>query len=186
MASWTSGKHDLTQLMAEFSRASIELYEGDGAAAYHRLDLALRHWLRLPVARMAFVGRRAFSLRGLAALAAYRSGRRDQRLLRSAARDARALRAMRAPWTTAIARLLEAGVAIARGARDRARAPPPHRNADFLASSMTVYAAVARRRLGELQGGADGARLVAEADALLVAQDIRVTERFARLFAPEC
>lgn len=50
---------------------------------------------------------------------------------------------------------------------------------------MTVHAAVARRRLGELAGGTEGSRRIAEVDALLVAQDIRAPERFARLYLPE-
>jgi hypothetical protein len=50
---------------------------------------------------------------------------------------------------------------------------------------MTLYAAVARRRLGELAGGAEGARMVTEADALLAAQGVGAPERFARLYMPE-
>jgi hypothetical protein len=47
------------------------------------------------------------------------SGERDRRLLRSALCDAGCLRAMRVPWTCALARVLDAGAALATGTRAR-------------------------------------------------------------------
>jgi hypothetical protein len=49
---------------------------------------------------------------------------------------------------------------------------------------LTLHAAVARRRLGGARWG-EGARVVAEVDALLAAQDLRAPERYARLYLPE-
>ena len=59
MARWPGGEHDFPQLLAQFSRASIELYEGDGAAAYRRLVSIQRQWLHTRAARKAFTGRPA-------------------------------------------------------------------------------------------------------------------------------
>jgi len=50
---------------------------------------------------------------------------------------------------------------------------------------MYLYATLARRRLGELAGDAEGGRMIAEADAWLIAQGVRSPERLARLFVPE-
>jgi hypothetical protein len=43
---------------------------------------------------------------------------------------------------------------------------------------------VTRRRLGELVGGPEGAREIAEADAWMASQGVRAPERLARLFLP--
>ena len=56
---------------------------------------------------------------------------------------------------------------------------------ELSAAGMSLHATLARGRLGELAGGAEGARAIAEADAWLAAQGVRAPERFARLFMPE-
>jgi hypothetical protein len=49
---------------------------------------------------------------------------------------------------------------------------------------MGLHAAAARRRRGELIGGADGEALVREADAWMRGQDVRDPGRMAALIAP--
>jgi hypothetical protein len=88
-------------------------------------------------------------------------------------------------WTRALARILDAGVALATGARAEARAHLERADTELEAADMGLYATMARRRLGELAGGDEGARAVAEADAWLVARGVRAPERLARLFMPE-
>ena len=58
-------------------------------------------------------------------------------------------------------------------------------HADLSAAGMNLYAVLARRRVGELIGGPDGARAVAETDAWLAAQDVRAPARLARVYMPE-
>src|SRR6185436_21035520 len=112
MARWSSDESDVRTMAAQLSHAEIELYEGDGAAAYRRIERGWRRWLAAPFARMGFVRARMLSLHGAAALAAARSGGLDRRLIRGAARDARGLRAIRRPWADALAQILDAGVAL--------------------------------------------------------------------------
>ena len=50
---------------------------------------------------------------------------------------------------------------------------------------MNLHATLARRRVGELASGAEGARIIAEADAWLAAQEVRAPERLARMYVPE-
>ena len=50
---------------------------------------------------------------------------------------------------------------------------------------MSLHATRARRRVGELDGGDEGARAIAEADAWLLAQGVQAPERLVRLFMPE-
>jgi hypothetical protein len=49
---------------------------------------------------------------------------------------------------------------------------------------MRLFATVARRRLGELLGGADGGRMVDEANAWMREQTIRNPDRLAYALAP--
>ncbi|MCA9680072.1 MAG: hypothetical protein KC464_33885, partial [Myxococcales bacterium] len=50
-------------------------------------------------------------------------------------------------------------------------------------TGMPVLAALARRRAGEILGGAEGARRTDEADAVLKAHGVAAPARFARVFA---
>jgi eukaryotic-like serine/threonine-protein kinase len=89
------------------------------------------------------------------------------------------------PWTCALARILDAGVALATGAREQARELFERAHAELSAADMNLHATLARRRVGELAGGAEGARILAEADAWLAAQEVRAPERPARMYVPE-
>jgi hypothetical protein len=170
--------------IGQAAHAEIDLYEGDGVVAYRRIDEDWRRRMALPVLRLSFIRARNLSLHGLAALAACRSGKLDRRLVLAAARDARGLRALCMPWTDALARILEVGVALVTGAHSEARAQLERAHAELAAAGMLLYATLARRRLGELDGGAEGARMVAEADAWLATQDVRAPARLVRLFMP--
>ncbi|HWO25319.1 MAG TPA: AAA family ATPase [Kofleriaceae bacterium] len=176
---------DVLLFAGQLSHAEIDLYEGNGAVAYRWSEQDWRRMLALPFGRIGFVRARALCLHGLAALAALRAGAREPRLVRAAARDARALCAMRMPWTRALARSLEAGVALATGGRAEARAALERAATELTAAGMSCHATLARRRVGELAGGSEGARMIAEADAWLLAQDVRAPERLARVYMPE-
>ena len=54
----------------------------------------------------------------------------------------------------------------------------------FERADMASHAAVARRRLGAMQGDERGRALVAEADAWMAAQGIRNPARMTRMLAP--
>jgi eukaryotic-like serine/threonine-protein kinase len=188
MAPWTAtaAEGDVpSDLLGRIAHAEIDLYEGNGAAAYRRIDQDWHRSIASPLARLAFIRARMLGLHGVAALAACRSGEPDRRLVRDAVRDARSLRAMRMPWTCALARILDAGVALATGARDEARELFERAHAELSAAGVNLHATLARRRVGELAGGAEGARILAEADAWLAAQEVRAPERLARIYVPE-
>jgi hypothetical protein len=50
---------------------------------------------------------------------------------------------------------------------------------------MSLHATLARRRVGEITGGTEGACAIAQADAWRAGQGVRAPERLARLFMPE-
>jgi hypothetical protein len=80
--------------------------------------------------------------------------------------------------------LLLSGVAAGRG--DRSGCEQQLRAAiDRLEGAhMRLFATVARRRLGELVGGADGRRMLDDANAWMREQTIRNPDRMAYALAP--
>jgi len=87
MAPWaaTAVEGDIPSvLLGRIAHAEIDLYVGDGAAAYRRIDQDWHRRIASPLARLAFVRARMLGLHGVAALAACRSGELDRRLVRAA------------------------------------------------------------------------------------------------------
>jgi tetratricopeptide (TPR) repeat protein len=123
--------------------------------------------------------------------------------LARAARIAIALGAEGLPFTTAWASLLTAGILRLVSATDgaaSARATPPPSSPSAISSAVRLAlahavakldaagcrdtAAAARRHLGLLQGGPEGAALVAQADAFLLSEGVVSPARFAAWLAP--
>ena len=97
---------------------------------------------------------------------------------------ARRLEKENVAWATAMARLVRAGVAGVRGERPRAAALLAEAAQAFDAVEMPLYAASARRRLGEILGGDEGAAMVAGADTLMTGRGVREPARLAAMYAP--
>jgi hypothetical protein len=105
-------------------------------------------------------------------------------LLRAAESSARRLEAIGLGSSSALAKLVRAGV--------RNLCQCPAEAARLLGEAVTdldrigmgLFAAAARRRLGALLGGEEGRRLIAEADSWMASQQIRGTARLTALLAP--
>jgi eukaryotic-like serine/threonine-protein kinase len=166
------------------AEVQIKLYRGDGAGAWEFLVrrygplLARSHLIRLQKIRIFFYERRA---RG--ALAAALDAVDPRPLLRSAQRDARRLDREGMAWSRALAYPIRAGVAAARGDRSEAARLFAAGVTHLEAVDMNLYAAGARRRLGELLGGAEGQAQVERADSWMKQQTIRDPARMANVFA---
>jgi hypothetical protein len=111
------------------------------------------------------------------------SGERAK-LLREADKDAGRLAAEGMPYATAAAALLRACVAAARGREEEAQTRLDAAESGFLAADMTLFAACARRRKGEMLGGEEGRALVADADAVMQGQGIERPEKWTAMYAP--
>jgi serine/threonine protein kinase len=184
MARWSQQGFHVQHMNRLHDEAQIDLYEGNGRSAYERLTahwplLRRLHFLRVQQVYIFFL-----HLRARCALAAAAGSKDPGPFLRAAERDARLLRHERMPWADALADLVEAGVALRRG--------DPGRAAGYLraavcgcdAGSMRLYAAAARRCLGQLVGGDEGRALTAEADAWTAGQNVRNRERMTALVLP--
>jgi hypothetical protein len=156
------------------ARAELALYEDDREAMTRaKTDIAV--FLSTPLAHIEVV--RADSALELARIAIV------ERDLPAARAALVRLRRERAPYLRAMCMLVEAGTDELDGRRDEARAHLADATALCEASAMAVICAIARRRTGELMGGDLGARIVADADAVLRRHGIVDPTKFARAFA---
>jgi serine/threonine protein kinase len=185
MARWPSDRYLLQHWHRLYGEGEIELYVGDGAKAYARVDRdthALNKSLLLRVQHMRV---QTMFLRGrcaIASLDAEPASRRQR--LRETRRLARQLDKEGMAWTAPFAAILRA--AAANASDDRSAAISCLRDAVDLArtADMHGYARAASHQLGLLLGGDEGRRLVAEAEREMTAQGIRVPARFAATLVP--
>jgi hypothetical protein len=184
MRRWSPKGFHVQHMNRLLDEVQIDLYEGDGTGAWHRLAadwpaLERSHLLRVQQVRI-FVRH----LRGRAALAAAVAGPGRELLLHAAERDARALWREGAPWARALAQLLRAGVAEGRGEEGPAADLLREAAEQCDAVSMRLFAAAARQRLGRQVRGDEGRALVANADAWMTGQQVIRPERMAALLVP--
>jgi hypothetical protein len=88
------------------------------------------------------------------------------------------------PWANPLAFVIRAGLAHRSGDNARAVALISQAIEGFEGSDMALYAATARRRLGEITGGDRGLLLVTQADEWMSKQEIKNPPAVANLLAP--
>ena len=184
MEPWSLAGYHIQHNDQLWAAVQIELYCGEGRAAW---DLLTRHWPALArslLLRVQFIRVSMWNLRARAALAAAATADDPTLLLRSAARDARRLAREGVPWSVAHARLIQGLLAAARGAHDEAAARLDEAAARFEAADMHLCAAAARARRGGLPGRVADRALVADAHAWMADQAIRNPTRMAAMYAP--
>jgi hypothetical protein len=185
MAAW--GKDFRTQEWYRVaSQVAIELYAGDGDAAYAAIRGAWAELRRTFAHRLQMLRPAMHSNRAAAALAAAAAatGRRRRTLLRDAERHIAELSRHGLPWVDALHLPLRAATAALRGDTDTAAQLLERAEAAALARDLTLRAAAARHRRGRLLGGSQGSALRASADAVMTAEGIAVPARVADLFVP--
>lgn len=164
-------------------QTQILLYRGDGPAALRRITAAwpgLRSSLLLTVQLTRI---EATHLRGRAALLSA-LGEKDgarKKLLAAAARDAHTVAAEKNRWSTPLARLLEAGIAAARGDATRAAALLAEAIPGLDAAGLALYAAAARARAARL---ADDSAGTAAALAWFAEHGVVRPARMLQMLAP--
>ena len=134
--------------------------------------------LRVQLLRVVFLSLRARAM----ILASHQDG--DRRRLRAIAAIARRIDREGVLYCQSEAAMLRAAVAHLQG--DRAAAIALLARADELSarSGLGLSNLAVRRARGVLLGGAEGAALIAEADAICVGQGLRRPEGVAAVFAP--
>jgi serine/threonine protein kinase len=186
IAQWSNRGFHTQHTNYGFALAQIDLYLGNGEAAWQRVcqmwpELERAHMLRLQVVRLG-----NYDLRGRAAVAAAASasGSERARRLRDARESARLLEAEGASWSQPLAQLIRAGVAHLEGDDARAVALLAAAAAAFAELEMAMHAAIAQGRRGCLVGGDEGRTLLATLGRWCSAQHVRDPRRFADVIAP--
>jgi serine/threonine protein kinase len=186
IAHWSNRGFHTQHTNYGFALAQIDLYLGNGEAAWQRVqqmwpELERAHMLRLQVAR---IGNHDLRGRAAVAAAAKASGSERARRLRDARASARRVEAEGTSWGRPLAQLVRAGVAHVEGDAERAVALLAEAAAAFADVEMAMHAAIARGRQGRLVGGVAGLALLGELETWCTAQHVRDPRRFAEVIAP--
>ena len=166
------------------ARVNIELYEGNGRIALDFLEEKWPAYKKSLLLHVQQVRIDVIQLRARAALATAMNAVDPRPLLRSAERDAGRLERERAGWADALARLFRAAISQGRGDTVGARRRLQEAVTMLEGVNMRLFAQAARRRLGGLIGGEQGAAMVVEADSWMTNQGIRNPARMTASFAP--
>jgi serine/threonine protein kinase/tetratricopeptide (TPR) repeat protein len=188
LTEWSSrgqGFH-LQHLYGMQARAQYALYTGDGAGAFRILDeqeeaVRRSQMYRFQIMREALREQRA---RALLAWARASEGAARTELLTRVDADVRLLERERSAWSGALAKLYRASAAQLGGRTDRALVLLGEAEKQLAETHMHIYELCARRRRGELMGGAAGRALVDEMDATLRSRGARDPRKVVRLCAP--
>jgi eukaryotic-like serine/threonine-protein kinase len=162
------------------AQAQIDLYEGDAAAAWQRVEAAWKVLSRSYLLRIQSVRIEASYLRARVALA---SGVDPARIAIARA-AARSLEREGAAWARALALVVRAQIAAATGACEAALDGLERAERACATADMALFASALRLRRGELHGGAAGAAWAAEAIAAMREQAIAAPEAMARMVCP--
>jgi len=162
------------------ARVHVDLYEGQGEPALHRIDAA---WPAIERAAHLRVTAQHVGLSYLRARACIAASKGKSDLLARATADAADIARTGAPWALGIAALLRGAIAAASNDDIRARASFEIAARDLQACDMGLMAAVCRRRRGEIVGGDEGKAQIEEADKWMRSQAIVKPERMARALA---
>jgi hypothetical protein len=165
----------------------VDLYRGEGRRAWERVRASWPAFVGSQLPRIGMVHAQMLHLRGAAALAAATSTPDPAEaavLFDVAERAARDLVRGRIVPFRPMGSLLQAGAAAARRNSERAASLLAQAAEGFDAAEMTLYAAAARRRLAELDGGETGRARGRAADECMAAEGICNPKRMTRMLAP--
>ncbi len=186
-ARWPVRGYPLQRYWHLLAHQFIDLYAGEGARLSARVEGEWSALRRSGLLLSPLIRQQMQNLRGCAALAAatqQTGGVRSRALLAAAERHACSVARNRIVGSVPFAALVLAGVARARAENHRATELLASAARDFDAADMRMYAVAARRQLGRVVGGDEGAALVEQADAAMRAEGIVRPDRFAAMLAP--
>lgn len=185
---WSQQGFHLQHYWHMIGTVEIGIYGGSGVGAWRQLQSRWPELERSLLLRIQFTRLEAWHLRARAALAAAAQlgpdGGETPSLRRYTRVAIRRIRREGASWGMALAGLLDAGLQSLHGHRSKALTLLESAAEALGSRDMTLYAAAARRRHGQLTGGPQGAEAVAAADASMVEFGVENPARMADLLAP--
>jgi len=184
LSRWSPRGYHVQHFCAMQARVGAHLYDGDGAAAWRTVETDWPRLERSLMFRSHMARIEGWDLRARAALGAAAQRGAGGRPLAVARELAGRLERAATAHSSALASLLRAGIAATIGDRDRAAALYERAAATLDAMDMQGHVVAARRRRGALVGGAEGAALIATADAALAAERVVDPARLVAVLAP--
>jgi hypothetical protein len=186
LATWTQRGFHVQHWKAMVWGAQIELYVGDGARAYARLEQDRRAYRRSLMEHAQAARALTAFVRGCAAVASALDAPAAVRRcrLKESRRIARRLEREGMAWIAPLASMVRAATANAEGNAREAAAALRVAIECAAANEMNLHMWCARRQLGCLLGGQEGGRYVALADAAMQAEGVRAPARMAAMFLP--
>src|SRR5687768_2243964 len=184
MQQWTQKGFHRQHYNALLALAQIELYTGDGIVAWKQFEAQWPMLSDSMILRVQIVRIEALHLKARCALAAAALKGSDHRLIDVAENLARQISKEGMKWADPLAALVRAGVASLRSEKQTTISLLSNACAGFEEAHMKLYAAVARRRLGEITDGVEGKRLMDEADRWMQEQKIKAPSKITRMLAP--
>jgi len=188
MKLWPHRSYHLQHHWHTYAVAHVELYRGDGRAAWERLRAAWSPLRAALLTQVQMVRFEALWARGRAAVAAAvdagKSPSEQRGLLRDALWAARRLRRERRVDADACALAIEAGVAHLRGDAETAFRRLTTAGDRAQEADMFFHAAAVQLARGRLLGGDRGAQLVADAETWMSDQSIADPTAMLRVFLP--
>ena len=184
LGQWSHQGFHIQHLNFYYGCLYIDSYADDAAAAWRRITeteplLQSSLLLRIQQVHADVIQHTGRCAVGMAAISP------DPRpLLGMAEKSARRLDRQQLPWTRALAQLIRAGAASVRGDAIRAEQLLADACDRLELAELGLFAASARRQLGQLRGGDEGRELIIQADTWMRAQSIVNPSRMASCLAP--
>jgi eukaryotic-like serine/threonine-protein kinase len=183
MTQWPREGFHLQHYTSLVALAQIELYTGDFEVAWKHMDQQVKPLEKSLLLRTQGLRIDMLHLRARLALASAFGRDRNERL-RIAGNCADRIAREDMAWSNPLAHFTYAALAKQRGDTSRAEALTMKAVEGFEAADMALYAAAARRRLGELRGGDEGRNLIAQSEEWMSKQQIKNPVAVTNLMAP--
>jgi eukaryotic-like serine/threonine-protein kinase len=185
IARWSVEGFHVQHFAALTALVNLELYRGDGAAAWRHVEAKWSALKGSILYRVQSSRLEAHITRIRAALgAAQVDTTRRPELLGYVEWHAKKLDAAGYAFTRGIAALCRAGAAALRDERERTAARLDEAIGLFDGCDLALYAAAARHRRGRLIGGDEGGAQMSAAEQLLTTQRVRAPARIVAMLAP--
>jgi eukaryotic-like serine/threonine-protein kinase len=184
MSRWSQSGYHIQHHNALLAFVMIELYRGNSDVALKEVDCTWPRFKRSFIGQIQAIRVQTLHVGAYCAIAVARQATRPEVHLRTAERHAGRLRQEGLNWSRAIASFTDAAIADRRGRADEAEDRLRKSIALFESIDMGLNAAATRRRLGQLVGGEEGRKLVAESETWMTGQGIRNPARMAAAYAP--
>jgi eukaryotic-like serine/threonine-protein kinase len=166
------------------AHVQTELYRGRAERAWKLFETKRPSIKRALLLRMQWTRIEAAYVRARCALLMSTSGRDARACLAAAGQEVRRIDRERMPWSDPIARLLGAAIAFLDGDVAGAERRLIDSIDGFDRAGMRLYAAAARRRLGQIAGGGRGREQGGAGDEWMASEGIVNPSRMTRLIAP--